>query len=165
MAGIYASCVEALRALNEGPGSMACHDFDTVREVVMCDAWHRMKTLGADHPATFKAAVDASWQDIRQACAPSGGIDHETGTPVEKMQMSHPPAAPQVESAWQIVDQAGQTVGHIAVESTGELTVCVHGDCHTDFVELPPDGREAVIAAIQDIYPTLGYFVKPEPQS
>lgn len=159
MAGIYSSCAEALQALANGPGAFACHDFDTVREVVLCDAWHRLETPGAVTPANFGDAVREAWQQMRETCAPVGGISHETHTPVE---MAEQRAAPAVQSTYDILDHAGQPVGKVAMQSDGAITVCVHGDCHTDFIQPNPAHQSAVLAAMRDIYPTLGYHLIEE---
>lgn len=159
MAGLYSSCADALRALAQGPGEFACHDYDTVREVVMCDAWHRLETPGADRPASFGEAIRDAWGALRQGCAPSGGITPEENTPVELAEQGHTPT---VRGSYQLLDRFGDPAGRVVVESGGAITVCIQGDCHTDFVQPDPVRQDAVIAAMQDLYPTVGYHIVPE---
>lgn len=161
MAGIYSSCAQALQALADGPGEFACHDYDTVREVVLCDAWHRIETPGDVTPDTFSHAVQESWDNIRQSCRPDGGIEHEINTPVE-VATHH--RTPDVETTYRIVDVAGHPQGRIAAEKDGAISICIHGDCHTDFRTQSAQERQAILAAIHDIYPTVGYHVVSDTQ-
>lgn len=161
MAGIYSSCADALQALAHGPGEFTCHDFDTVREVVMCDAWHRMETPEGSTPINFSEAVKASWAQVRQACAPVGGIEHEINTPVDHAEKRDWPVPPTVSRDYKIVDVQGRTVGRVAAASDGAVTFCVHGDCHTDFRTSPGRDQETILAAVKDIYPTVGYHLVP----
>lgn len=165
MAGIYHDCAEALAALARGPGHFACHDYDTVREVVMCDAWHRHETPGDVTPKTFGEAVHESWQDIRRACESQGGIEHETGTPVDRAEDFDHWRIPQVDETYDLMDESDHTAGKIVVQSDGAITVCVHGDCHTDFIQPHLDMRETVLDAMRDIFPSVGYHLVDEGSS
>ncbi len=160
MAGLYSSCAEALQALARGPGDFACHDYDTVREVVLCDAWRRLETPGAVTPANFSEAVKESWQQLRQACAPVGGIDHEFNTPVELAEGQD--TRPAVTQTFDILNAQAHPVGKLIVEADGAMTTCIDGACHTDFTEPSAANRDAILAAIRDIYPTVGYHLAPE---
>lgn len=148
--GRYANCADALKALANGPGEFVCHDFDTVREVVMCDAWRRLDT---QQSPTFKAAIDASWADVKTSCAPNGGI-----TP-EVRPEDH---AAQTET-WDILNTHGKKAGVVIVDGAdGSVTTCILDRCHTDFIEPQQDLRQAIVAAMQDIYPTVGYTLEKE---
>ncbi len=164
MAGLYSSCADALQALARGPGDFACHDYDTVREVVMCDAWHRLESSGGGAPMTFSEAIRDAWQQMRQACAPVGGVDHELNTPVELAEGQNIPQniPPAVDQTFDILNAQSQPVGKLVVEATGSMTTCIDGSCHTDFTEPSAANREAILAAIRDIYPTVGYHITPE---
>ena len=103
----YPDCATALAA-RQHPDAMACHDFRATREIVLCDAWQRFRNGQAP---TFAAAVEAGWQDLRQACASVGGITPETG---------FLPGPPQV----QAVRRAGRIVGAV-VAVDDEAWVCL----------------------------------------
>lgn len=161
MAGEFANCQAALEALNNGPGHFACHDYDTVREVVMCKAWH---DFDGDHTrslSTFGEAVKQAWADMRSSCKPEGGIEHEINTPEEHEYREglESRAIPDLAEHWRILNPTGTSVGTVAVESDGAVTTCVHGDCHTDFKVGEGPQRSAIVAAMRDIYPTLGYHL------
>lgn len=144
MAGIYSSCAEALNALAQGPGQFACHDFDTVREVAMCDAWHRMET--GQHP-TFKDAIDAAWQDIHTQCDSSGG-----DTPEHR---------PRVTKTLNITDAHQQPVSRVAMEDD-TITVCDTENCRTVFTNVRSHEHQAIEQAMTDLYPVVGYHVTTE---
>ncbi len=147
--GRYATCAEALQALAQGPGDFACHDFDTVREVVMCDAWHKMET---DH-TDFKTALDQSWSQVKTACEPVGGITPEV----------RPEHRAEAVTTYAIMDGQNQSIGRVVVDGAdGSVTTCIHDACHTDFLEPAADLRQAIVAAMRDIYPTVGYHLQKE---
>lgn len=161
MAGEFPNCQTALDALNNGPGHFACHDYDTVREVVMCAAWHKFEQPGHVTPKSFGHAVHEAWQEMRKACQPEGGIEHEINTPEEVERHAYAPsrAQPDVTGDWSVLNAAGQQVGHVAAEGDGAVTICMNGDCHTDFRLNDQQAQQAVVAAMKDIYPTMGYHL------
>lgn len=161
MAGKFSDCATALEALQHGPGHFACHDYDTVREVVMCKAWHDFEGDTTRSIPTFGHAVKQAWADMRTACQPQGGIDHEINTPeeVEYREGRESRTVPDLAEHWKILNTPGQTVGTVAVESDGAITTCIHGDCHTDFKAGEGPSRSAIVAAMRDIYPTVGYHL------
>ena len=147
--GRYANCTEALQALAQGPGDFPCHDFDTVREVVMCDAWHKMET---DH-TDFKTALDQAWSQVKTSCEPTGGITPEV----------RPERGAGSVTTYAILDTQNQTIGRVVVDGAdGSVTTCIHQACHTDFLEPATDLRQAIVAAMSDIYPTVGYHLQQE---
>lgn len=146
--GIYASCAAALDALNNGPGDF-CHDYDTIREVVMCDAWQRMKT---GQVSDFKMAVDAAWADTKSTCAPDGGITPEARESV-----------PTVAQVYPVMDDQHQSAGQIVVEDDGSMTVCAKDRCQTLWQEPSQANRQAILDALRQIYPTVGLSVSEVP--
>jgi hypothetical protein len=121
----YPSCSEALDALARGLDDPTCHDFQGIREVVMCRAWQDFRSRSA---GTFHDAVESGWQAVRSACAAHGGTTPEHGF-LEAIEAHEGMPRPHVTDAFEVRDQHGMTVGVVAVLSDGTATACVADHC------------------------------------
>lgn len=141
-------CREALDLLAAGMDDTACHDFRAIRQVAMCDAWHRMEARGVVTAQSFGDALRDSWATIHTRCEPHGGAVPESGflRPAGQRAPTGPynAIAPQVAHVYELrVD--GRPAGVIVQEVDGTMTSCVGGDCRT-LAGGDPDQRAFVSA-------------------
>jgi len=102
----------------------SCHDFQTVREVVLCRAWDDVRSRRAE---TFRQAVEDGWGAVRSACAAHGGTRPEFGF-LEAV--AEHGGVPRVINAYEVRDQHGSPVGVVVELSDGTADACFAGACH-----------------------------------
>lgn len=120
----YADCAAAIDALARGLDEGTCHDFDGIREVVMCRAWEDFRS---GRTTSFHNAVEDGWSAVRGACAVHGGITPEHGF-AEAIQ-ARAGVEPSVLNAYEVRDRTGRAVGVVVEMSDGTADACAGGAC------------------------------------
>lgn len=164
----YPDCTAALKALSDGLNDQVCHNFDGIREVVMCAAWHE-HARGVT-PKTFGEHVHEAWQQARSVCKPYGGIKPEYGfmrhdeTHLHVENTEHTPegvairfsqsdAQPEVFE----IDKDGKRVGILSREPDGAIATCLEDHCATMETGGDYAFRNSVLHHIRDLLEIQGY--------
>ncbi len=124
----FPNCSAALEALTKGLDEETCHSFRGLRQVVMCDAWHKTEPFT---PETFHERIESSWAKVRQVCQAHGGTTPEYG--FLSPQRTYEPVSGVIAKVTRIreVKKNGLHAGVIVEEDDGTVNICLDSNCGT----------------------------------